>query len=392
MRQLASALISHFRQEDITATPGTREQTATRAMFFAAGFATAAWAALVPFAKGNTGVGDGALGLLLLCLGGGALVAMPATGVLTTRFGCRTVLAAAVLVFSAVLPLLSVIPNAWALAGALLIFGVGIGITDCAMNIQAILVEKAATRPMMSGFHGYYSIGGIVGAGAMSGMMSLGLSPLAASTITVVGVLLLLAWNTGGLLTYANPPEGPAFAVPRGAVLLLGAICFSLFLAEGSVLDWSAVFLTEHRGVPDARGGLGFACFSVTMTLGRMTGDKVVARLGRHTVVVIGSLIAAAGLLTTVFVPAWQATLFGYALIGMGCANIVPVMFSAIGRQDSMPQAAAVPAVTTLGYLGILAGPAAIGFIAHHSSLPVAFLFIGALFLAVAAASKTVRM
>ena len=361
-------------------------------MFFAAGFATAAWAALVPFAKGNTGVDDGALGLLLLCLGGGALVAMPATGVLTTRFGCRSVLAASVLVFSSVLPLLSVIADPWVLAGALLIFGVGVGTTDCAMNIQAILVEKAAARPLMSGFHGYYSIGGIAGAGAMSGMMSLGLSALAASTLATVGVLVLLGWNTGGLLTYANPSEGPAFAFPRGAVLLLGAICFAVFLAEGSVLDWSAVFLTEYREVPEARGGLGFACFAATMTLGRMTGDKVVARLGRHVIVVLGALIGASGLLVTVFVPCWQAALLGYALVGMGCANIVPVMFSAIGRQRSMPQAIAVPAVTTLGYLGILAGPATIGFIAQHSGLPAAFLFVAVLFVAVAAASKAVKM
>jgi MFS family permease len=392
MRQLAAALIDHFRHEAVSTTPGKREQTAPRAMFFAAGFATAAWAALVPFAKGNTGVGDGTLGLLLLCLGGGALVAMPATGALTTRFGCRTILAAAVLAFSGVLPLLALIPDPWVLAGALLVFGVGIGTTDCAMNIQAILVEKAADRPMMSGFHGYYSIGGIAGAGAMSGMMSLSLSPLAASTLAALAVLLLLAWNTGGLLTYANPPEGPAFAVPRGAVLVLGGICFALFLAEGTVLDWSAVFLTEYREVPEARGALGFACFSATMTLGRMTGDKVVAVLGPHRVVVLGALIGACGLLMTVFVPFWQAALLGYALIGTGCANIVPVMFSAIGRQDSMPQAAAVPAVTTLGYLGILAGPATIGFIAHHSGLPVAFLLIGVLFLAVAAASKMVKM
>lgn len=392
MRQIAATLISHFRYAAVSATPGEREQKATRAMFFAAGFATAAWAALVPFAKGNTGVGDGALGLLLLCLGGGALVAMPATGVLTTRFGCRSVLAAAVLVFCSVLPLLSVIADPWVLAGALLIFGVGIGTTDCAMNIQAILVEKAATKPLMSGFHGYYSIGGIAGAGAMSGMMSLGLSALAASTLTTAGVLLLLGWNTSGLLTYANPSEGPAFAVPRGAVLLLGAICFAVFLAEGSVLDWSAVFLTEYRAMPEARGGLGFACFAATMTLGRMTGDKVVARFGRHAIVVLGALIGAAGLLVTVFFACWQAALLGYALVGLGCANIVPVMFSAIGRQRSMPQAIAVPAVTTLGYLGILAGPATIGFIAQHSDLPAAFLLVAILFLAVAAASKAVRM
>lgn len=392
MRSLAASLISHLRQQAATTTPAAREQTATRVMFFAAGFATAAWAALVPFAKANTGVGDGALGLLLLCLGAGALVAMPTTGALTTRWGCRAVLSVAVIVFSAVLPTLALIANPWALAAVLLLFGVGIGITDCAMNIQAILVEKAAAMPMMSGFHGYYSIGGIAGACAMSGLMSLGLSPLAASSAAAMGVVLLLARHMGGLLTYANPPEGSAFALPRGAVLTLGAICFAIFLAEGTVLDWSAIFLTEYRAVPQARGSLGFACFAATMTLGRMTGDRVVARLGRHRVVVLGALVAACGLLTVVFIPAWVATLLGYALIGIGCANIVPVMFSAIGRQDSMPQAAAVPAVTTLGYLGVLAGPAAIGFIAQHSSLPVAFLVVGALFLAVAATSRTVTL
>ena len=392
MRQRVAPLITCFRQAPASEPPGLREQTATRVMFFVAGFATAAWAALVPFAKGNTGVNDAGLGTLLLCLGGGALVAMPLTGVLTTRFGCRAVLTLTVLLFSGILPMLALVSDPWLLAGALLLFGVGLGTTDCAMNVQAILVEKAATRPIMSGFHGFYSIGGIAGAVAMSGMMSLGLSPMTASVMTAIGVVLLLARHINGLLTYANPAEGPAFAVPHGKVLTLGLICFALFLAEGTILDWSAVFLTEHRGMPEVRGGLGFACFSATMTLGRMTGDKVVTRLGPHTVVVAGTLTAVLGILVAVGTPGWQSALLGYALIGAGCANIVPIMFSAVGRQDSMPQAIAVPAVTTLGYVGILAGPATIGFIANASSLPIAFLFVAALLLAVAAASKTVKM
>ena len=392
MRQRVTTLITCFRQAPASEPPGLREQTATRVMFFVAGFATAAWAALVPFAKGNTGVNDAGLGTLLLCLGGGALVAMPLTGVLTTRFGCRAVLTLTVLLFSGILPMLALVSDPWLLAGALLLFGVGLGTTDCAMNVQAILVEKAATRPIMSGFHGFYSIGGIAGAVAMSGMMSLGLSPMTASVMTAIGVVLLLARHINGLLTYANPAEGPAFAVPHGKVLTLGLICFALFLAEGTILDWSAVFLTEHRGMPEVRGGLGFACFSATMTLGRMTGDKVVTRLGPHTVVVAGTLTAVLGIMVAVGTPWWQSALLGYALIGAGCANIVPIMFSAVGRQDSMPQAIAVPAVTTLGYVGILAGPATIGFIANASSLPIAFLFVAALLLAVAAASKTVRM
>ncbi len=373
-------------------TPARREQNATRAMFFVAGFATAGWSALVPFAKMNTGVNDGTLGMLLLCLGVGALVAMPLTGHLTTRFGCRAVMTVATLAFCLMLPLLSVIPSPVLLALALLVFGMGVGTTDCAMNVQAILVEKAAPKPMMSGFHGFYSLGGIAGAGAVSGLMASGLSPFAASLAAAVVSLLLLGYSFRGLLTYANPPEGPAFALPHGAVLTIGAICFAVFLAEGTVLDWSAVFLTEHRDMPDTLGGLGFACFATAMTVGRLTGDRIVARFGREKVVILGALTAAIGLALPVIVPSWHVALVGYMLIGIGCANIVPVMFTAIGRQKSMPQAAAVPAVTTLGYIGVLAGPATIGFVAHLSSLPVAFIMVTVLMLLVVALSRRVRM
>ncbi|QXO64029.1 MFS transporter [Morganella morganii] len=376
----------------VAAVPAGREQMATRALFFVAGFASAAWAALVPFAKLNTGVNDGVLGLLLLCLGGGALVAMPLTGVLTTRFGCRKVMTVSVVLLSVTLPLLAEINHTGLLALTLIVFGMGIGITDCAMNIQAIIVEKAAPRPMMSGFHGFYSIGGIAGAGAMSGFMLAGMGALQAAAAVMVICLLLLAFSYKGMLDYAWPSEGPAFAVPRGAVLLIGIICFATFLAEGSVLDWSAVFLTEYRNVPESMGGLGFACFAVLMSLGRLTGDKIVAVLGRPQVVLWGALLAAGGLLLSVLSENWLMALTGYGLIGLGCANVVPVMFSAIGRQTSMPQAVAVPAVTTLGYLGILAGPASVGLIAYRFTLPAALLAVVALLLLVALLSRKVRM
>lgn len=372
--------------------PARREQVATRILFFLSGAATAVWAALVPFAKLNTAVNDGTLGVLLLCLGGGALIAMPLTGLLTSRFGCRMVMTVSVLLFSFALPFLSIISDATLLAIALLIFGVGVGITDCAMNVQAIIVEKSAPRPMMSGFHGFFSVGGIAGAGAMSGMMLLGISPFYATFSATIIIILLLILSIKGLLPYANPAEGPVFALPKGAVLLIGGICFAVFLAEGTVLDWSAIYLTEYRAMPESVGGLGFASFAITMTIGRLTGDRIIGRFGSHPVVFVGAVVAALGLLTTVFAPYWPLSLLGYALIGMGCANIVPVMFSAIGRQTSMPQVVAVPAVTTLGYLGILAGPAAIGFIAQHSSLVYAFMLVVLLLLAVAFISRRVRM
>ncbi|MCJ2073314.1 MFS transporter [Methylobacterium sp. J-030] len=172
---------------------------------------------------------------------------------------------------------------------------------------------------------------------------------------------------------------------------MLGLLCFVVFLTEGSALDWSAVFLIQQRGLDPAWAALGYAAFSVTMTAGRLAGDRIVARLGRRRVVILGGLLAAAGLALSVVMPAWAATLAGYALVGAGCANIVPILFTAAGRQTAMPAHAAVPAVTTLGYAGVLVGPALIGFVAHALGLPAAFLIVAALLLGVAAAGRSLR-
>jgi MFS family permease len=148
------------------------------------------------------------------------------------------------------------------------------------------------------------------------------------------------------------------------------------------------VFLTEQRGVLSAQAGFGFACFSVTMTLGRLMGDAIVRKLGPRAIVAGGGALAALGLVLTALVPSWQISLAGYALIGVGCSNIVPVLFSAAGRQKRMPLSVAVPALSTLGYAGILAGPAGIGFIARHSSLVAAFLWLAAAMTGVAISSR----
>ncbi|URN99786.1 MFS transporter [Leclercia adecarboxylata] len=371
-------------------TTGAVHRLATRIVFFIAGYVTATWAVLVPYAKANTGVNEATLGSLLLCLGMGALIAMPLTGVLTSRYGCRRVIVTALAIVVLTTPLLAMIPDPRLLAAALLLFGVGVGVTDCAMNIQAIIVERDAPAPVMSGFHGMYSVGGIAGAGAMTLLLTLGASALVACLMIILSVILMLAASLKGLLPWAHPASGPAFAVPRGVVLLIGLICFAVFLAEGTVLDWSAVFLTEVRGVPESLGGLGFTCFSIAMTLFRLTGDKLIARTGPLRAVVGGAIVAAAGFALVTFVPQWELSLLGYVLVGAGCANIVPVMFSAVGRQTRMPQAVAVPAITTLGYLGVLAGPAIIGYVAHATSLTQAFRVIMVLMLVVAALSVTV--
>ncbi|MDI3355408.1 MFS transporter [Pseudomonas sp. UYIF39] len=372
--------------------PGRLEQMSTRIAFFIAGFGIAAWAPLVPYAKARAGLDEGTLGLLLLCLGVGSILAMPMAGLLATRFGCRRVVSAGVLLICAALPLLATVSSIPALIATLFMFGAGLGTVDSTVNLQAVIVERASGKNMMSGFHGMFSLGGIVGAAGVSALLGLGLSPLGAMAVVIVVLVLALLKAAPHLLPYGSESSGPAFAVPHGIVLFIGGMCFIVFLAEGAALDWSAVFLAQERGIDTAYAGLGYAAFALTMTAGRLTGDRIVRRLGATRVMVFGGLTAAAGLALATFAPAWEAALVGYALLGAGCSNIVPVLYTAVGKQTVMPEHIAVPAITTLGYAGILAGPAVIGFIAHGSSLSFAFGLMAVLLVAVAIGGKVLKV
>ncbi|HEX7954898.1 MAG TPA: MFS transporter [Burkholderiales bacterium] len=375
-----------------TARAGTASAHATRIAFFIAGFGMAAWAPLVPFAKDRLGIAEATLGTLLLCLGAGSIIAMPFAGLLTSRAGCRRVLILSVLVVCATLPLLAQLSTVVWLALALFFFGAGMGALDCTMNIQAIILERASGRTMMSGFHGLFSLGGVAGAGGMSALLSMGMSPWHATWFVVAAIVLLLAVSAPFFLPYGGRSGGPAFALARGVVLFIGVLCFILFLTEGAILDWSAVFLTDVRGMSAAHAGLGYAAFAATMTVGRLTGDRIVVRIGSKATVIGGSLIAAAGLVLATLVPFRAAAILGYALVGVGCSNIVPVMFSLAGKQNEMPESIAVPAITTMGYAGILLGPAFIGYVAHASSLAVALLILAAMLVGVAASARLLKM
>jgi predicted MFS family arabinose efflux permease len=372
--------------------PARPEQLSTRIIFLIAGFGAAAWAPLVPFAKARTGIGDGELGLLLLCLGMGSFVAMPLAGALAARFGCRRVLTGAALVICLALPFLATVSSPRLLIAALFVFGAGLGSFDVTINIQAVIVERASGRSMMSGFHGLYSVGGIVGAAGVTAFLGAGASPLVATLCVVVCLLVALAYSAPNMLSYGTKREGPAFAFPHGAVLFIGLLCFVAFLAEGAMLDWSAVFLTSVHAMKPSLAGLGYAAFASTMTIGRLTGDRIVQRLGGSVVIGVGGLLAAGGFTLATLVPSWQVALIGYALVGVGCSNIVPVLFTTVGRQNVMPESVAIPAIATLGFGGVLVGPAAIGFVAHAINLPAAFLILAVLLIGVAAGGQRLRV
>ena len=360
-------------------------------MFFVIGFAAGAWAPLVPFAKQRLALDDGALGLLLVSMGIGSIVAMPLAGALAARVGCRRVLIAAAAIACLVFPVLATTGSVPLLAAALFLFGVGIGSLDCVINVQAIAVERDSGRAMMSGFHALYSLGGFAGAGAVSALIALNVGLLGVSLAVAVLMALATAASTPGLMSRRAEAHHAPFALPRGAVLMIGVFCFVMFLAEGSALDWSAVFLRAERHASPAAAGLGYVAFAVTMTSGRLVGDRIVTRLGLRRVVIVGALVAAAGLAFATLAPGWVAPVVGYALLGAGCCNIVPALFTAIGRQTDMPESQAVPAVSVLGYAGILAGPAAIGLVASATSLTAALLVVAAMLAAVAMGATRLR-
>lgn len=369
---------------------GPKQRLSTRLAFLAAGLAMSAWAPLVPFAKERLALGEADLGLLLLCLGAGSLMAMPVTGLLASRFGCRVVVLVSGAFVCLVLPGLAMAPTPMLLGATLFAFGAALGTLDVAMNVQAVIVERESGGALMSGFHGLFSVGGFIGAGLMALMLWAGMTPVGASVAVSSLVALSLLAGAPHLLREPDAGEGHGsmFVVPHGAVIFIGVLCFLCFLAEGAILDWSALLLTSEQGMDATRAGLGYAAFAAAMTVGRLTGDRVVSRLGGKRVLLLGGLCSAAGFFVAVLAPSAPLALVGFLLVGLGASNVVPILFTAAGNQSAMPAGLAIGAITTLGYAGILAGPAVIGFVAHAVSLNLAFAGLGGAMLVIAASAR----
>ncbi|MEL5566791.1 MFS transporter [Serratia ureilytica] len=354
-----------------------RRQIATRAIFFLAGLGMAAWAPLIPFVKARLGIDDGALGLLLFCLAAGSMAIMPFAGYLIAKLGCRAVLLGAGALLCIDLPLLALLDAPLLMGAALGVFGAVNGIMDVAMNSQAIIVERESGQAKMSGFHGFYSLGGIAGAGGVSLLLLAGLAPAQAIGLIALLIAILLLIVAGDLLAHGGIGErrrgGARWALAHGKILFIALLCFFVFLTEGAMLDWSALFLHAERGVAKSQAGVGFTLYAVAVACGRLYGDRLIGAIGRYRTLLLGSLCAAAGVLLTVTVPLASAAFGGLMLAGLGIANIVPILFNAVGNQKQVPPGQAFPAVTLVGYLGLLTGPALIGFIANYTSLALAF-------------------
>ncbi|WP_199438910.1 MFS transporter [Umezawaea beigongshangensis] len=373
-------------------------RTATRAVFALNGFALGMWVVHVPVIEEDTGISHSTLGVLLLVMGVAAFTGMQITGPLADRFGHRVVVPAAAVLISASLAGPGLAGGVWTLGVALALFGLGNGAVDVAMNAHAVEVERAAGRPIMSGFHAMFSVGGAAAAGLGAVLLGLDVpastSLLAAAAVCVLAALLVRPF----LLPGASAPQRAAdtaparrSTAPARLVWLMGALAFALMLAEGVANDWAALHLRDVLGAPAGTAALAFGAFSVTMTVGRFTADAVTARFGPVAVVRLGAAIAALGLATAAASPWTALAIAGWALFGVGLSGCVPQFFTAAGNLDARASGAVLARVVGLGYLGLLAGPAVIGALTTVVPLNVAFVLPIALCVVGAASAAVLR-
>ncbi len=352
--------------------PNHRRAVAT--LFFLNGAVLASWVPHIPAVQMRLALGESALGVALLGMAAGALLAIPLAGWAIPRFGSRPVVRISGLLFCASLlvPLLATdLPR---LIAALMLFGAANGAMDVSMNAQAVLVERHLQRPVMSWFHGMWSVGGLTGAGIAALALHAGLSPIAHATgaALIAGIGCAAAMRT--LLPPSEDvrPEGPRLVRPGGALFALGTLAALALLSEGAMGDWSAVYLRRWLLTSASVAALGFAAFQTTMAAGRFAGDRLAHRFGDARLLSVSGALAAAALAIALLVGHPLAALLGCAAVGLGLSNVIPVLFRTAAVVPGIAAAQGIAAVGSAGYAGFLGGPPLIGFVAEWIGLPAA--------------------
>ncbi|MGB9997857.1 MFS transporter [Streptomyces pseudogriseolus] len=355
-----------------------RARYAVAAVFAVHGAVTGSFATRVPWIQDHAGVSAGQLGLALAFPALGASLAMPLAGGISHRFGARTALRGLLALWTLALVLPSLAPNLLTLCLALFVYGATAGMSDVAMNALGVEVENRLDRSIMSGLHGMWSVGAVVGSAAGTLAAHLGSDArlhhaLAASVLTVAGFA-ACAWVLD-LQPAEDEEPPPRFALPPRSALLIGAIGFCAVFAEGASLDWSAVYLRDQL---ETSAGLAAACttgFTLTMAVARIAGDRVVDRYGAVRTVRASGAVALLGGLLIVFAGHPAVAMTGFALMGLGIAVVVPLCFAAAGRSGANPSLA-IAGVATITYTSGLIAPSAIGMLAQATSLMVSFVLV----------------
>ncbi len=376
----------------------TTARIATIIVFATHALVFASWTAHIPLVKASLGLTDAQLGLALFGAPVGSIAAMLATSSLLPRLGSRRMVQLCLVGFCATGWTVGVAASGIGLFLTLALWGAFLGALDVSMNAQAVFVERAMRAPIMSSFHGLWSIGALLGVavGALAVAAGIGLAP----QLAVLGVISLAVAGSATRAMLPDPPHRAASGSgSRSAtvwrdpvVLLLGAIVLACMLCEGAAADWSAVYLHDSLGTSAAVAALGYAAFSVTMVVGRLSGDRLLARVPPRTILPLLAAVATVGMSVALVIGGPVAALVGFATLGIGIALVIPAAFTTAGRLPGVHPGAAVAVVSSIGWVGFVAGPPLIGHLAEAVSLPVAFILLPVLTGAIALVVRTSRL
>jgi MFS family permease len=377
----------------MTGTP-RQARGAVTAIFFLTGLIFGSWAARIPAVRDRVGLSDGELGIVLACAAIGSILFMPIAGGRAARIGSRRATRVSFALICVAAGVIALAPSLLVLCGLGFFLGAAMGSLDVTMNAHGVAVERRYGRTIFAGFHAAFSVGGLAG-GALGALAAgVGLDVRAhLALVAVASAAIGLTWSRRFLAADADAVghAEPVFVRPPRRLLALGALAFACLLIEGASADWSAVYLRDELGTTAAIAAIGFTSFSITMTLGRVFGDRLVDRFGPEAIVRAGGGLAAVGFGLALLAAAPVPAVIGFACLGAGMSGVVPIVFRASGQVPGMAPGIGLAAVSSTGYLGFLVGPPVIGGLAELVGLPAALAVVVLLAVVVALLAPTTR-
>lgn len=370
------------------------DRFAVTVMFLIHGLVFGNWIARIPDVKDALNLTDGQLGVTLLGMPIGILIGLPTVSGLIVRFGSRRMAVGTMVFFASSMAALAFMPNAIALFVALIVLGLFSSMNDVAINSQGVAVENLHGRSMMSSFHAAFSIGGVIGAVMGAFFTAIDVGTQAHLVIAaIIGILFgfavypKLVEVEGERQTEQSSP----FTLPSRALWGLGIIAFCSSVGEGAMADWSGIYMRSEVEVSDALVPFGYAAFASMMTIGRLSGDRLIERFSPRFLIMLSGILGGIGLGLMVVWPALPTTLLGFALVGIGLSYVIPLMFALAGQMPNLPPGAGIAGVATLGYSGFLAGPPIIGIVADLTSLRGSFTLLALTIASLIIWSRAVR-
>jgi MFS family permease len=362
-----------------------KNRAAVNLAFFINGFIYANWASRLPRIQDQFSANDREIGVVLLSLALGAVVAMPFTGWVIVKFGSRKITLTSLLLYCVFVPLIPYVPGYGLLIALYFLMGLVTGTLDVAMNAQAVIVEQQYRKPIMTSFHAFFSIGMALGAwcGAFFADTNLTISRhfltvCVASFIAAVWVRYNLVEDKPSL---QKTSEGPLFRLPTGDLVVIGIIAFCCMMGEGSMADWLANYMENVARSDKKLAPMALSAFAAAMTIGRIFGDRMRVIVGDARLIIIGGAMSAAGLALILMIPQPYVVICGAFVVGLGLSTIVPITYSIAGNKRGLPSGVGIAMVTTVGYAGFLVGPPVIGFISESTNLRFGLGVVAALFI-----------